>query len=64
MNLEISLSESQLAGKLPVYIKGKRYWLLSEKTRQTLINLRKLQTENLELLEQAKILALKRKETP
>lgn len=62
MNLEISLSEAQLAGRLPVYIKGKRYWLVGEKTRQRLIGLKKLQVENLELLEQAKILALKRKD--
>ena len=53
MNIEITLSFQQLAGKLPLYIKGRKFWLLSEKQRQDLIRLKadaRTNKENLQRL--------------
>lgn len=40
MNIEITLSFQQLTGKLPLYIKGRKYWLLSEKQRRDQLKLK------------------------
>ena len=53
MNIEITLSFQQLAGKLPLYIKGRKYWLVNEKQRQDLQRLRaeaRTNKENLQRL--------------
>jgi hypothetical protein len=52
MNIEISVSSSQLAGRLPVYIKGKRYWLLTEEDHRKLLEVKKLQKQNLKLIQE------------
>lgn len=40
MNIEISISFNQLAGNLPIYIKGKRFWLMSDKQHKDLARLK------------------------
>ena len=61
MNIEITLSFQQLAGKLPLYIKGRKYWLVNEKQRQDLQRLRAEARTNKENLQRLINLAAERR---
>ena len=49
--IEITLSIQQLAGKLPLYIKGRKYWLVNEKQRRDQLKLKSEARANTETLQ-------------
>lgn len=40
MKIELSLSTQQLMGRLPLYIHGRKFWLVNEKQRRDQLELK------------------------
>ena len=63
MKLDLTLSMQQLAGKLPFYIKGRKFWLVSEKQHNDLIMLKAKARATSERLQKLVNLTLERRKT-